>query len=402
MRDEQTGANKRIIARIALCFALAATVALAVACSSSNQKEAQAGADGAYQRETDKAAKKDSQTVDYLEEFPFLATVYEGSGFAKSYESARSHNYALKDVKATPRISETSKATCFACKTAQYTEMEKEQGDKLYTTLFSEVKDKMTEGISCVDCHKDSSGAGGETIAIRSHFNNAFGDLVERDMIPSNTAACAQCHNEYYFSPDNGAVALPKHLTSPTDILAYYNEIGYVDHENPRTGTQQLKAQHPEFQTLSGSMHDKFGVTCSDCHMEKTEVDGKLVTSHDIVSPLDSEIIMNDVCLPCHTGETKDSLEQQTFDIQKGVRDKTFSGGELLAELSDTLAAAVSDGSHSKAELDAARKLHRDAQWYWDWVFVENGDGFHNPKEANFCLDESVKLANKALKLLQK
>jgi nitrite reductase (cytochrome c-552) len=50
--------------------------------------------------------------------------------------------------------------------------------------------------------------------------------------------------------------------------------------------------------------------------------------------------------------------------------------------------------------LSEARQLHRKAQLYWDWVFVENSTGFHNSAEANRVLDAAAQTVEELLNLL--
>ena len=48
------------------------------------------------------------------------------------------------------------------------------------------------------------------------------------------------------------------------------------------------------------------------------------------------------------------------------------------------------------ALLDQARKLHREAQFMWDFVSAENSTGFHNPEYALKILADSTNLARQA------
>jgi nitrite reductase (cytochrome c-552) len=63
--------------------------------------------------------------------------------------------------------------------------------------------------------------------------------------------------------------------------------------------------------------------------------------------------------------------------------------GEELAKANEDLAAAVAAGTLSEEDLAKARDLARSAQWYWDFVFVENGKGVHNKTLATDCLDKA-------------
>ncbi len=54
----------------------------------------------------------------------------------------------------------------------------------------------------------------------------------------------------------------------------------------------------------------------------------------------------------------------------------------------------------AEADIAEARKLHRAAQWYWDFVFVENSEGFHNNALSHKLLDDARSLTEEALALL--
>ena len=41
--------------------------------------------------------------------------------------------------------------------------------------------------------------------------------------------------------------------------------------------------------------------------------------------------------------------------------------------------------------------MARDAQFYWDFVFVENSNGAHNSKLTYACLDKAQELTEQAL-----
>ena len=54
-----------------------------------------------------------SEIHDYIEENPYIKTLYEGYGFAISYGSARGHTYVVEDVTSTGRPHKL--ANCFTC-----------------------------------------------------------------------------------------------------------------------------------------------------------------------------------------------------------------------------------------------------------------------------------------------
>ena len=74
--------------------------------------------------------------------------------------------------------------------------------------------------------------------------------------------------------------------------------------------------------------------------------------------------------------------------------------GNKLSALKDKLTAAAADGTLTEEQLDAVRKLHREAQWFFDFCYVENSEGAHNSTLSLSCLDTSEAKIEEAMVLL--
>lgn len=340
------------------------------------------------------ANSENDEVVEYPEQYPMLATLYEGNAFSTYYGSARGHYYTVQDVQATGRPHKL--ANCFTCKTADFTKMTIEQGDSAYSMEFDDALAQINGDLGCYTCHAEDP-ANGITVT-HTYLIDALGE--DFDSVPGATASCAQCHVEYYFDPETKATSLPytgAASRNPDDMYAFYEAMHYVDYVNPRTGTELLKTQHPEFETYTGegSKHAAM-FTCADCHMERLEnANGEKYLSHEWVSPLDSETIQA-TCAACH-----EDLTSFVHGIQEGMEARTIEVGNRLAGLIDKLAEAVESGEYTDEELDAIRALHRKSQWYWDFVFVENSEGAHNSALDNSCLDKADALIDEALGLFK-
>ncbi|MDO4491344.1 MAG: ammonia-forming cytochrome c nitrite reductase subunit c552 [Lachnospiraceae bacterium] len=326
--------------------------------------------------------------VSYLDEDqdPYLVSIYEGFGFAKDYTSAIAHNYTLADVAETERPHPL--ANCLTCKTADFTALVNTMGKDAYSLNFEDVMPDMTENVGCYSCHENNAGNKGELTITHDYTLESVGDAG----IEPATLVCGQCHIEYYFAPENKATTAPYdsiEAMSPDAILAYYDEMGFSDWTQESTGTGLLKAQHPELETFlgEGSVHASMGLTCASCHMEKTvSEDGVAYTSHSLVSPLASEAIL-ETCASCHQDT---DLKAKVEEIQTAVTTREKEIGNDLAAMKEKLAEAVASGAYSEDELNALRDLHRKAQWYFDFEYVENSEGAHNSKLSNSCLDKAA------------
>ena len=337
--------------------------------------------------------------ISYLEEDPYLVNLYEGYGFAKDYTSAIGHEYCLEDVANTERPHPL--ANCLTCKTADFTKLVNDLGVQAYSMEFDTVFPDMSENVGCYNCHGNEAGNAGKLVVTHDYTYNSLGDDISS--IDAATLSCGQCHIEYYFDPDTKATTAPYTslaTMNPDDMLAYYNERGFSDWVQESTGTGLLKAQHPELETFmgEGSQHIGFGLSCADCHMEKSVSEsGVTYSNHTLVSPLSSDYILG-TCTQCH-GDT--DMAKKVHDIQDQVTAKEREVGNALSELNDKLTEAVASGSYTDNELDAIRELYRAGQWYFDYVSVENSEGAHNSTLAKTCLDKAADCVEQALALFK-
>ena len=341
------------------------------------------------------ANKDNSYVIDYLEQDPYLVTIYEGYGFAKDYGSARGHEYTLEDVAKTQRPH--PKANCITCKTPDLHKMIEEQGVAVYSMPFDEVMPQMKQNVSCYSCHGADNGNDGALAVTHQYVNEALGDNVST--IDASVLSCGQCHIEYYFTPEDSEAMMPYHSVeemTPEAILAYYDALDFADWTQESTGTRLLKAQHPEMETFLQGKHAAL-LSCADCHMPtETTESGTEYRSHFLVSPLENEALLNS-CAKCH-GST--DMVEYVHGIQANVTARETEVGNKLAGLKEALAAAVTEGKMSEDELNAVRKLHREAQWFFDFSYVENSEGAHNSALDLHCLEVADGKIDEAMTLL--
>ena len=335
---------------------------------------------------------ENSEAIDHVVEYPSIAVVYEGMAFNKYYNSARGHYYTVEDVTSTGRPH--ALANCFTCKTPDFTVTVNNEGVSAYTIAFEDMLAQVNESISCYNCHANDPTS---VTVTHTYLADAMG--ADFASVPAGVAACAQCHVEYYFDPNTKATTLPYtslDTMNPDSIYEYYTELGFTDYTNPRTGVQQIKVQHPEFETFmgAGSVHAST-FTCADCHMgDAVNEQGETYKNHYWVSPLASESIQQ-TCAVCHS-----DLESFVHGIQEHAEERTIAIGEKLEQLTNELAAAVEAGAISEDELSVIRELNRKGQFYWDFVFVENSEGAHNSRLTEQCLDAAEELVDSALTAL--
>ena len=345
------------------------------------------------------ANSSNTEIHDYTKDYPMIPVIYEGMAFSKFYGSARGHTYTVQDVTSTGRPH--ALANCFSCKTPDFTAKVNELGDAAYTIPFEDMLAEVNESISCYNCHANT---GNELVITHTYLADALGEELKE--VDAATLSCGQCHVEYYFHPSTKATTLPYTslaTMSPDAILSYYNNTktdgqAFADYVNPRTGVRQIKVQHPEFETYmgEGSVHaDTF--SCADCHMGQAQTtDGTTYTSHTWTSPLENKNLLEGTCSECHA-----DLAKEVAAIQEETERRTYAIGYALEGLTEKLVKAIESGNYTEEELNTIRTLAREAQFYWDFVFVENSEGAHNSALTTACLDKAEAKLNAAMALFK-
>ena len=111
-------------------------------------------------------------------------------------------------------------------------------------------------------------------------------------------------------------------------------------------------------------------------------------SSHDVMSPL---LTPQQSCGQCHTNVAEVLVRVQT--IQDEVHAAKLATEDALIDAISALKAAVARPGADPTLLEAARQLHRRAQFMWDFVSTANSTGFHNPEEALRLLRTATDLA---------
>ena len=338
-----------------------------------------------------------------LEEDPRLVTIWDGYAFAVDFREERGHAYMLEDQTFTERQqASTQPGACLHCHASVYVAY-KRAGDgdliagfeKLNPLPYAEARKHVTHPITCIDCHDPRTM---QLRVTRPGFIEGMRALkkdpsydVNRDATHQEMRSfvCGQCHVEYYFKGAEKRLTYPWRGGLTIDaIYAYYREVDHADWTHARTGSRLLKAQHPEFELYNQGIHARSGVACADCHMPYMRVGATKISDHHVRSPL---LNINRACQPCHKF-TESELQARVHAIQ----DRTFA---LRSRALDAVTALITDleaartAGRPDAELAAARELHRQSQFYVDFVEAENSMGFHAPGEALRILATAIDLA---------
>lgn len=310
-----------------------------------------------------------NEKISKFDKLPALQQLYAGMPFSEDYYTTRNHTYALEDLRAIRRGKPS--AFCITCKTSDFIALLAEKGEaNLNAASFTAIDGELNHAIGCIDCHNPSDFSLAITRPSLERGLAAIGiNLRQATQQDMRTLACAQCHVEYFFRAETSELILPwNNGLSPADIESFFAERGWSDWHHPVAGVDLVKIQHPEYENYQGSIHQRLGVSCSDCHMPRIEAEGQMITSHAWLSPLETVAAS---CGGCH-GPDYDGLIARSRAIQEEVMQGLREAGDLLAQAALALQEAATTRGVSPEQLanprapqvglDSIRKRSRISQ----------------------------------------
>jgi nitrite reductase (cytochrome c-552) len=373
-----------------------------------DQKRTRYGGSEALPHSPSEGDPRDIVTASKIEADPRLKEMWAGYAFSVDYREKRGHAYMLLDQTFTERQKVTKQpGTCLNCHASMWVTYNKLGNGDVFKGFdavnhmpYFDARKLVEHPVACIDCHDPKTM---QLRITRPAFMEGIRALkasqgiqnfdVNKDATRQEMRAyvCGQCHVEYYFKGPE------KRLTYPwakglklENIVAYYQDEKFKDWVHAETGTEALKAQHPEFETWNQGIHARSGVTCSDCHMPYVREGGLKISDHDIKSPM---LNINRACQTCHRWpeqEIKDRVEE----IQTRFFQTRSVAMDALIDLIHDIK-TLKDGGASDAELAEARSYQRQAQFYIDFLFSENSMGFHAPQYSMKSLAEAIDFCRK-------
>jgi nitrite reductase (cytochrome c-552) len=338
-----------------------------------------------------------------IEADPRLKTMWAGYAFSVDYREKRGHAYMLLDQTFTERQTVVKQpGTCLNCHASMVTIYNKlGEGDILkgFDAVnhmpYFEARKLAQHPVACIDCHDPKTM---QLRITRPAFMEGIRALKAAQGIQDydvNTQAsrqemrsfvCGQCHVEYYFKGPEKRLTYPWAKGIDVErIVDYYNEEKFKDWTHAETGTEQLKAQHPEFEMWNHGIHSRSGVACADCHMSYMREGGVKISDHWVRSPL---LNINRACQTCHRWSEQE-LKDRVEEIQTRFFETRNIALDALMQLISDIKAARAAGA-TDSELQRARDAQRRAQFYIDFVVSENSMGFHADQYAIKVLAEAI------------
>ncbi|MDL5027796.1 ammonia-forming nitrite reductase cytochrome c552 subunit [Vibrio gigantis] len=356
---------------------------------------------------------------DALKEDPNMVILWAGYGFAKDYNKARGHFYALDDVRQTLRTggptdenSGPMPMACWSCKSPDVARVIEERGeDGYFEGKWARLGSEITNPIGCADCHDTQSEGfkNGEPAlkVTRPYVERAFEAIgkkfEDQGRLDQQASVCAQCHVEYYFTGPTKGVKFPWDKgTRVEQMEEYYDDIGFKDWTHKVSKAPMLKAQHPGYETWREGIHGKNKVACVDCHMPKvTKEDGTVYTDHKVGNPFDR---FEDTCANCHT-QSKETMRNIVSSRKAQVLNMKLTAEKQIVAAHFEAGAAWEAGA-TEQEMEPILLDIRHAQWRWDYAIASHGVHMHAPEIAlevlGTAVDRAADARTKIVRLLAK
>ncbi|MEZ9541956.1 ammonia-forming nitrite reductase cytochrome c552 subunit [Vibrio sp. 10N.286.48.C11] len=356
---------------------------------------------------------------DALKEDPNMVIMWAGYGFAKDYNKARGHFYAIDDVRQTLRTggptdesSGPMPMACWSCKSPDVARVIEERGeDGYFEGKWARLGNEIVNPIGCAGCHDTQSEGfkNGEPAlkVTRPYVERAFEAIGkkfdEQSRLDQQASVCAQCHVEYYFTGPTKGVKFPWDKgTRVEQMEEYYDGIGFKDWTHKVSKAPMLKAQHPGFETWREGIHGKNKVVCADCHMPKvTKEDGTVYTDHKVGNPFDR---FEDTCANCHTQSKETMLNIVSSRKAQVLNMKLTAEKQIVAAHFE--AGAAWEAGATEQEMEPILLDIRHAQWRWDYAIASHGVHMHAPEIAlevlGTAVDRAADARTKIVRLLAK
>lgn len=348
-----------------------------------------------------------TSVVDVLAAHPEMVVIWAGYAFSKDYTTPRGHMHAIEDVTRTLRTASPmtpdagpQPATCWTCKSPDVPRLMDSLGiAEYYKGTWASLGHEVVNPIGCADCHEaETMNLKISRPALIEGFRNSGQDITKASQQDMRSLACAQCHVEYYFSPEGKYLIFPWHNgLSMEGAEQYYDSIGFSDYTHKLSRTPLLKAQHPDYELFKTGIHAQRGVSCADCHMPYVSEGGVKYSSHHVRSPLAN---INSTCQVCHR-ESEETLREAVYERQRSA-DQIRKLVERELASAHIEAKFAWDKGATENQMKEVLQLIRQAQWRWDYAVQSHGGPFHSPMEYQRLFTLSLDRAHKARFALSK
>ena len=389
MRRVLSGKREHKVFLLAACVAFACCLCLG-ACAV-QQSELSTTGDAPMASETDAGTAILSPHA-WKDQYPNQYASYIDAGY-ETYDDRQpdAHGKVNTFFSATHFSNMTPETGCMRCHTSEFSSLVKEHGDGLFAMDFTDFRRQVTVGVTCYSCHGNNPGE-------LTPANTWVIDAAKRGGIETDekNLVCAQCHAlpDWGTIMDNPDPSSWSMLQFGLDADAYWEHYEASGNENPIVPAEEM-----EFNNFVGSIMEKAGATCVDCHMPKAQSDDGTMYSVHIFKGPDCNEELYENCLGCHTDSTVEQRKAAVEEVKADYETRRAPAQAAVDELASAIERAGNSVDASKVE--QATVLLNKATFYLnygsDW-----GSGIHNMGNPNNvdCFEDAIAFAEEGTALL--
>ncbi len=285
-------------------------------------------------------------------------------------------------------------AICLHCHTTEFSYLYADQGGEAVTKDYSDARETIDRSITCYTCHANDPSS--VTLVMDWIADAAEEGGIETDQ---RNLVCAQCHSfpdwNNESNPDSSTWSTLQAGTDADALWEYFQAEGV---DNP-----SLPGGEGEFNAYYGSVMERAGAVCTDCHSLKVTADDGSTYMYHAFQGAEENPALFEQCLTCHVDSTAEE-RQEAFNEVKATYEEDFAAAtEAIDELSAAIEKATADGADKQTLSDATLLLNK-ANFYKNYA-TDPGKGIHSVGGGSGnegCFDKAVATANEGLDLLAK
>lgn len=365
-----------------------------LACSGTNAKTTDSGTKAANETTSVSSSEAVLDPYAWKDQYPNQFNSYIDAGYVKySDKQPNAHGKVNTFFSGTHFSSMTPEVGCFRCHTSQFGPMVEIYGEDLISMDFETFRREVKVGVTCYSCHGNTPG---EMVVANSWISEA----ASKGGIETSTEnlVCAQCHS----LPDWGAITTNGDPSTWSMLQYGLDPDTYWEHfQSKGVNDPVVPPEESEFNSYTGSIMDKAGATCADCHMSKhKDASGAEYSGHTFQGVTENEALYEN-CLSCHKNSTVNERKTAVATVKEEYAQRRAPAQAAIDELSAAIETAIASNSISDSTLKQAQQILSKATFYLnygsDW-----GDGIHimGNKPIEECFDKAIATANEGLGLL--
>ena len=282
---------------------------------------------------------------------------------------------------------------CLHCHTTEFSYLYADLGGAVVEQDYSDARETIDRSITCYTCHANDPSS--VTLVMDWIVEAAEKGNIDTDV---RNLVCAQCHSFPNWSnatnPDSSTWSTLQAGTDAEAVWEYYQAQGV---DNPK-----LPGGEGEFNAFYGSVMERAGAVCTDCHSLKVTADDGTTYMYHAFQGAEENPALFEQCLTCHVDSTAEERQAAFNEVKADYEEAYAEAQAAIDELTAAIEKATEGGADEQVIADATYKLNK-ATFYFNYA-SDPGKGIHSVGGGSGnegCFDKAVATAGEGMELLK-